>query len=203
MLGQLPLWTGWFVNNCQSCCGAAELGGVSGSVGPGPAQLVLTSGCFGPSDPHILDLKEPALSLICSGSTSSSLSLSVRICIVSALGLLYLMPLTMRCECSVSFLPGIPQGYRILCLLPAREQARESCSRRAEGQIPPLIAGLGRGFHSRHFHRQVFLPSDTPGWKAGAVLRMLELHLPAKTPCCDVVCGGTRPGLRGADLPEL
>lgn len=160
---------------------------VSGSVRPGLAQLVFSSGCFGSSDPHILDLKDPVLSLICSGSTSSSLSLSVRICIVSAQGLLYLMLLTMRCECSVSFLPGILQGP----WPPAREQAQERCSRGAKGQIPPLIAGLGIPLEA--VSQAGVSPSDTPGWKAGAVLRMLQLHLPAKTLWCDLVCDGISP----------
>lgn len=49
--------------------------------------------------------QSPVLSLICPGNTSSSLSLSVRICIVLAQWLLpYLIPLTMQCECSGSFL---------------------------------------------------------------------------------------------------
>uniref|UniRef100_A0A8D2P088 Basigin n=1 Tax=Zosterops lateralis melanops TaxID=1220523 RepID=A0A8D2P088_ZOSLA len=41
----------------------------------------------------------------------------------------------------------------------------------AKGQIPPLIAGLGVTLEA--VSQAGVLPSDTPGWKAGAVLKML------------------------------
>lgn len=69
----------------------------------------------------------------------------------------------------------------MLCILPAwdpagplapcEEQAQERCSRGAKGQIPPLIAGLG--IPLKAVSQAGVLPSDTPGWKANAVLKML------------------------------
>lgn len=64
------------------------------------------------------------------------------------------------------------------------------------GQILPLISGLGIPLGA--VSQAGVLPSDTPGWKANAVLKMLWLHLPAK-PLCDLVCDGISPGLWGAD----
>lgn len=68
-------------------------------------------------------------------------------------------------ECSVSFLPGILQGP----WPPARQQAQERCSRGDKGQIPALIAGLRIPLEA--VSQADVLPSNTRGWKAGAVLK--------------------------------
>lgn len=113
------------------------------------------------------------LSLICSGNIGSSLSLSVRICIVLAqLPLPYLIQLTMKCKWVV-ILPAC--WIRPLSPLPGNSTSGRlsgvRCSRGTKNKYPSLDHRAW-GILLWAVLQADALPSDAPGWKTG-LLRVL------------------------------